>query len=248
MAEASHSPVPPVQINEPEVNQWISGLIALFAAVLALIAYFVTPGSPRAAAIAFAVLTIFGIAANRIFGKLRGSIAITTALVVAVAAGSFGAAIVWEVKSVSGTAAPPEIKISDPRGGAQLGPHPVITGYVSHLAPNEVVWSFSEPYTSDKNPILSGKIYPDIGPCLVSGRSFRCNLVYVGGRDYYCKQILLIVAIVNSSQANADANINVESIGHSDDYISAIEDGAPSHISNAIRYVRVHRGPGSKRC
>jgi hypothetical protein len=118
---------------------------------------------------------------------------------------------------------------------------PVITGTVTNLASGEVVWSFNEPYTTGSSPVLSGMVYPDAGPCRVNGPSFRCNLVFAGENQDYCRQVQLWVAVITVNDANDDANIKAGVTGNS--YISLRENQSPAHVANAIDDVHVQRDP-----
>src|SRR5262249_10154712 len=129
-------------------------------------------------------------------------------------------------------AAVPTIHIQNPVGGNRITMSPVITGTVTKLAPGEVVWSFNEPYTTGRRPVLSGTAYPDAGPCQVKGSSFRCNLVFAGVKHDYCRQVRLWVAVITVNQANDDANIKAGTSGNT--YISLRENQSPPHVANAI--------------
>jgi hypothetical protein len=48
-----------------------------------------------------------------------------------------------------------------------------VQGYVLHLAPQQVIWSFNQPVYSAGN---TGAIHADPGPCIVIGQNFTCNL------------------------------------------------------------------------
>lgn len=137
----------------------------------------------------------------------------------------------------------PFIRIQDPTGGDSIPISPVVTGTVKNLAPDEVVWSFNEPYTTGSSPLPSGLVYPDAGPCRVNGSSFRCNLVFAGDEKDYCRQVRLWVAVVTVDEANDDANIKSGITGNT--YISLRENQSPPHIASAIDNVHVQRNPKS---
>jgi hypothetical protein len=135
----------------------------------------------------------------------------------------------------------PTIRIQSPAGGDKIPMSPVVTGIVRNLIPDEVVWSFNEPYSTGRSPALSGIAYPDAGPCRVNGISFRCNLVFAGEKHDYCRQVRLWVAVVSVNQANDDANIKSGTTGNT--FISLRENRSPPHIANAIDDVHVQRYP-----
>jgi hypothetical protein len=221
--------------------------------IIAVGAYFAAPGSALAVSIGAVIITIAAIVSNLLWGTERNLIAITTAVVVALAAGSAGGAIAWQIKrgqTVHSVAKArtyaPFINIRQPQGGEGISMTPVITGIVEHLAPNEVVWSFNEPFSTGRSPQLSNNIYPDSGPCAITASSFRCNMVFAGSKGDYCRQVRLWVAVLTSKDANTDENIKEGLSGNP--YISVREDGMPSHVGSAVDHVDVHRNAGPKAC
>jgi hypothetical protein len=222
--------------------------IAVLAPIVALLAYLASPGSAVAVSLVCGLIVIIGIVANRVYGPRHGSIALATALVVAVSAGACGAVIAQHLKNprISSQVRLPELRIRNPQGGDAISMTPVITGSISHLGPNQVVWSFNEPYTVGRTPSLTGSTYPDAGPCLISDGSFRCNIVFAGAPKDYCRQFRLWVAVLSNAQANEDANIKAGTVGNT--YISIREAGTPPHVANAIDHVHVHRDSGPKPC
>ena len=135
----------------------------------------------------------------------------------------------------------PTIHIRNLTGGDSIPMTPVVTGTVLNLAPSEVVWSFNEPYTTGSSPVPSGRLYPDAGPCRVDGSSFRCDLVFAGEKQDFCRQVQLWVAVITADEANDDINIKLGVTGST--YISLLENQSPPHVADAIDNIHVQRNP-----
>jgi hypothetical protein len=153
--------------------------------------------------------------------------------------GTASSGIRQTVSPTPSVAAVPAIHINNPVGGDSINMRPVITGTVTGLSADEVVWSFNEPYTTGNSPAPSGMVYPDAGPCRIDGSSFRCNLTFAGAPQDYCRQVQLWVAVVTADEANDDANIKAGVTGNT--YISLSTNPTPSHVANAVDRVHVQR-------
>jgi flagellar basal body-associated protein FliL len=250
MADATNKQSEESGTDEQDKKYWIMLVIGLFALAIALGVYFAPQGSALAIAIACGLMAFAAVVANWFFREKRGTIVILTALLAAAFAGSSGAAVAYQLShrtqappvAPNPVTAAPTIHINSPQGGDGISITPVIAGTITNLGASEVVWSFTEPYTTGKSPPSPmGNLYPDAGPCQVDGSSFRCNLVFAGGPGDYCRQIQLWAAVVTINDANKDANIKAGVVGNT--YISLREDKYPAHVANAIDSVHVYRNP-----
>lgn len=108
--------------------------------------------------------------------------------------------------SPSGNAENPSIEISSFNWITDDGQYSV-SGTVQGLAVNQVVWSYNEAHDlNTQEPV--GRIYPDVGPCLIERDTFRCSLGYAGnGQNDKGRVFTVYVAILNSENAYDAASL-----------------------------------------
>ena len=74
------------------------------------------------------------------------------------------------------TAVKPELgPFGPPNGDSNIGQVVNLSGPVSGLARGQMVWTFNEPLRPN-----GGTVFPNTGPCEVSGKTWTCNNIFIG--------------------------------------------------------------------
>lgn len=78
--------------------------------------------------------------------------------------------------SASSSAAKLSFSLTNPADGSTVGQVVNVSGTVSGLSAGELIWTFNEPLISG-----SGTYFPNTGPCTVTGDTWTCSGVDIGG-------------------------------------------------------------------
>ena len=135
---------------------------------------------------------------------------------------------------------PPSVSITFPPNDGRIREFVTVSGTTFNLRPHQVIWVFVQ-YIHPRSGQPSGNIYPQVGPCSISGAAWACNKVKVGAAKDYGKQFFVWAIIVTDTQASYFANIIVPHSART--WISPAnpENPIPSRYKSAIAKIQVQR-------